>query len=823
MRHSKSRRAIFLGVAFLIILSSASSLAVAQGPNRSGLYAPPANNFILDPSESRVALDLGSLPLCEVQRQLDQTRAANPDSPIALTLTGIYKVSDTPLTLPSKTSLVLYGTIEAAQNATASTLIAISGQSQVAVAGGLLEGNGAKLSGITVQNSTKINLDAVTVRDTGLDGIILQGAGNDIWNSGSAITRCEVVNAGGNGITIGSITQALVLDGYVHGNGGAGIQVSAAYSSVVNNVSQDNDVGILVDANDNLISDNRFQGNRSGGLRLAGSSAKTAVARNSALENSVLGIDLDGSNNLLYANDLRNSINLAEHAAGNWVVPIAGMSLQAPLSQYFYPPTIDNRHSEPVMNGRNRFDLTVDASASPTISQAQQAYDTAREQHPDDVIVLTLKGQFTLDDASLLLQSHTAMILDGAITAPSSSKAAQVITAANPSEFISISGGTIELSGRSAEGIFLPSTTMAYIDHVTVKNGGQRDVRAGKGMIHLARGGGYNILHANTVDNSGGRCVWTQNSNARYVVLENYLTNCNQDGVDFDSSTSNGLAIGNTSVDNVRYGVFIEQSDSLNKIYGNTATTRGVPSIPGHAVGIYNNATSSGTRGVTDKNTVFCNSSDVIADGLRVGSIATATGGVAETAHSFLFNNVAKNSRNNGILFDTQFTRSVQNYFSQTVMSGNKTDLNSQPSNGAAPPEFFNPPSAINLAYHQPTTASSSAPGSSPDAAVDGLAFTSWIAGDEDRSFITVDLGAEVSFQRVMLRPIAGSAVRKIKLQRSDDGVKFTEIPGSDSETKRTINITFRPVTARFLRVEIREKKSEDGPAGFEEISAHAK
>jgi hypothetical protein len=441
------------------------------------------------------------------------------------------------------------------------------------------------------------------------------------------------------------------------------------------------------------------------------------------------------------------------------------------------------------------------------------------------VIVLTLKGQFTLDGASLLLQSRTAVILDGAITAPSSSKAAQVITAANPSEFISISGGTIELSGRSAEGIFLPSTTMAYIDHLTVKNGGQRDVRAGKGMIHLARGGGYNILHANTVDNSGGRCVWTQNSNARYVVLENYLTNCNQDGVDFDSSTANSLAIGNTSVDNVRYGVFIEQSDSFNKIYGNTATTRGIPGIPGRAIGVYNNATSSGTRGITDKNTIFSNSSDVISDGLRVGSIATDPDGVgvAETAHNFLFNNVVNNSRNNGILIDTQFPRSVQNYFSQTALSGNKTDLNSHPSNGAAPPEFFNPPSAINLAFQQPATASSTAPGSSPRAAVDGLTFTGWIAGDEDRSFITIDLGAEVSFQRVLLRPIAGSAVRKIKLQRSDNGVKFTEIPGSDSETKRTINITFRPVIARFLRVEIREKKSEDGPAGFEEISVHAK
>lgn len=825
MRYSTSRLAIFRIVVFLIVLSSASFLAVSQGPIRSGLYAPPANNFILDPSESRVALDIGSLPLSEVQRQLDQARAANPDSPIVLTLTGIYQVSDTPLTLPSKTSLVLYGTIEAAPDATASTLIAISGQSQVAVAGGLLEGNGANLSGIEVQNSTKINLDAVTVRYTGLDGIILKGAGNDVWNSGSAITRCEVVNAGRNGIAIGSITQALALDNFVRGNGGVGIQVSAAHSSVVNNVSQDNDVGVLVDSNDNLISDNQIQGNRSGGIRLAGSSAKTAVVRNSVLDNSAVGIDLDGSNNLLYANALSNSLNLAEHAAGNWVVPRAGMSLQAPLSQYFYPPTIDNRHSEPIMNGRNRFDLTVDASESPTISQAQQAYDSARQQRPDDVIVLTLRGQFTLDGDSLLLQSRTAVILDGAITAPSGSKAAQVITAANPSEFISISGGTIELSGRSAEGIFLPSTTMAYIDHVTVKNGGQRDVRAGKGMIHLARGGGYNILHANTVDNSGGRCVWTQNSNARYVVLENYLTNCNQDGVDFDSSTANSLAIGNTSVDNVRYGVFIEQSDSFNKIYGNTATTRGIPGVPGRAIGVYNNATSSGTRGVTDKNTIFSNSSDVISDGLRVGSIATDPGGVgvAETAHNFLFNNVVNNSRNNGILIDTQFPRSVQNYFSQTALSGNKTDLNSHPSNGAAPPEFFNPPSAINLAFQRPTTASSTAPGSSPKAAVDGLAFTSWIAGDEDRSFITIDLGAEVSFERVMLRPIAGSAVRKIKLQRSDNGVKFTEIPGSDSDTKRTINITFRPVIARFLRVEIREKMSEDGPAGFEEISVHEK
>src|SRR5262250_556319 len=72
------------------ILSETVS-ALAQGPNRNGLYVLPENNFILDPAESPVALELGSLHLSEVQRQLDQARADNPDTPIVLTLTGIYE------------------------------------------------------------------------------------------------------------------------------------------------------------------------------------------------------------------------------------------------------------------------------------------------------------------------------------------------------------------------------------------------------------------------------------------------------------------------------------------------------------------------------------------------------------------------------------------------------------------------------------------------------------------------------------------------------------------------------------------------------------
>src|SRR5262249_57557814 len=101
-------------------------------------------------------------------------------------------------------------------------------------------------------------------------------------------------------------------------------------------------------------------------------------------------------------------------AAAKWVVG-RGRSPPAPLSRYFYPPTIDNRHSEPVMNGRNRTDLAVDASAYPTIADVQQVYDAARAERPDDVIVLTLTGAFTVGSAPLILQSRPARPLAGII------------------------------------------------------------------------------------------------------------------------------------------------------------------------------------------------------------------------------------------------------------------------------------------------------------------------------------------------------------------------------------------------------------------------
>src|SRR5262249_39742841 len=157
-----------------------------------------------------------------------------------------------------------------------------------------------------------------------------------------------------------------------------------------------------------------------------------------------------------------------------WVVPRSA-PLPAPLGRYFYPPTTDNPHGEPIMNGRSRTDLAIESG---TITMVQQLYDTARQQAPDDVLVLHLSGDFTLDGRPPAVGPTPAGVLGGTIYGPSGSPASRAITAAGSVEFVSISGGTIELGGRSMEGIFFPSATMVHIDQVAVLRGGQRDVRA---------------------------------------------------------------------------------------------------------------------------------------------------------------------------------------------------------------------------------------------------------------------------------------------------------------------------------------------------------
>ncbi len=188
------------------------------------------------------------------------------------------------------------------------------------------------------------------------------GSGVDAWNQGSAITRCEVTRARGNGVTVRGSTQTLIIDNFVHYNAGVGVQISSAFSSVVNNTITGNETGIVTEANDILIADNAVRANRRAGIRLAATSSETIVLRNIVAQNFQTGIDLDGGNRLICSNTLQNHTDLTEHEnATNWVVP-RGRALAAPISRYFRPPTIDDppRRDDHERRGSHRRDDCVD-------------------------------------------------------------------------------------------------------------------------------------------------------------------------------------------------------------------------------------------------------------------------------------------------------------------------------------------------------------------------------------------------------------------------------------------------------------------------------
>src|SRR5262249_10956501 len=154
-------------------------------------------------------------------------------------------------------------------------------------------------------------------------------------------------------------------------------------------------------------------------------------------------------------------------------------SLAVTGNHYFYPPTIGNPHSDPLIrNGLGRTDLTVSGTA---LAEVQNQYDSARAGSPNDVIVLHLNGLFTHDAAPLTLASDTTVILDGSISvAPSAS--GPVIRGSGLA-YVSLSGGIIDCNSRVMEGVNLAGA-MVYLDHVTVQHCGVREQRSASNAIH---------------------------------------------------------------------------------------------------------------------------------------------------------------------------------------------------------------------------------------------------------------------------------------------------------------------------------------------------
>jgi parallel beta-helix repeat protein len=548
-----------------------------QGVQRM-LYTSPNMAFIEQPSgDSVVTVSDSSGSISTLQISINNARGANPSSVVVIQLltNATYVVSSAGLVLGSQECLAAgSATIKAANSSVTAPLITIaSGSTNVSVAGGTLDAGGANIQGIYAPSAARVNVDKVVVKNCGLDCILLEGNGNTAYDNEMTVTRCDCSgSAVHSGISIQNSTQAAVLDNYCHANL-AGIWLSCAWADVANNVCLGNTTGIDVNGGDDNVVANNTCNNNGTGLH-AGASGNMLLS-NAIGTNSTAGIKSDGTGNNFIDNLFLggNTTNFTSAGSGNHVV-----AYQAPLNasaqDYFYPPLINDQHTNVIVNGLGRTDLTI---SSTTIDNVQSQYNSARSASPNNVIVLHLNGTFTVGATALTLESNSCVLLNGTIQISSSTGASAAITGGTNPAHVSISGGVIDgdnLTGNN--GVYIDNGSMLQLDSVTLQNFGPDNPREGSSdVVRFTAGATPQIITRCLINGGAARGIWLENSGVKRVVSDCESTAVNEDGVDCDASTSGSVVKFNYCHDLVRYGVFFEQSASHNVALGNICNNDG--------------------------------------------------------------------------------------------------------------------------------------------------------------------------------------------------------------------------------------------------------
>ncbi|MFE5324342.1 discoidin domain-containing protein [Paenibacillus sp. NPDC056579] len=110
---------------------------------------------------------------------------------------------------------------------------------------------------------------------------------------------------------------------------------------------------------------------------------------------------------------------------------------------------------------------------------------------------------------------------------------------------------------------------------------------------------------------------------------------------------------------------------------------------------------------------------------------------------------------------------------------------------------------ALNKAYNSSTSWSTTY---AADKAFDGSTSTRWSSAQNsfNDQWLQVDLGAGSEFSRVVIKETSFQRVTSYKLQSSNDGTTFTDIPGTAGTTIGTSKtITFPAVTSQYVRLYI--------------------
>ena len=650
----------------------------------SSAYTAPTNfPFIQQPTgDAVVNLQDTSGSIATLQASIDAARAAQPNSFLVIYLKSgaTYSVTANPLLLGSKMCVLGGGaTFSASPTSTATSLIRISpGSSFVSITQANLLGGTANLYGVEGAGVSRVHLDQVTVRQTGRDGLYVQGTGSTNFDNQITVVRCQTsqVNSSGSaGIRLVDATQAVCLDNKASNNPIGILLESSAHCALINNQAVSNSTSGISLTNSTWckIVKNRCSNNATGFTTLGNSStSQHNFFVGNEVQGTTTGFSLGGAANVLYRNSLSSTLSNRLSTTGTGIQRIFTTDTSyavASNQEYFYPPTAFNQHTNPIMNGKARTEITT---ASTTLSAIQAEYDAARSNNPTNFLVLHLTAPQITGDATINLGSFTSVMLDGTINL----NAGITAFASTTNTHICLSGGMV-LGGNTTgrPGLSFANCSRIIIENMTLNDFGDKATRVeNSDVIAFAGCGTPCMVTGCTINGGAARGIWTKGnslaSTAGFILTDNSISNVNMDGIDFDVTTSSSLAMDNTCVKNIRYGIFTEEGANLNHLIRNSCISNEI------GLNLYSSATNN-----TIRNTLVGNLCTANQRGIRFGAASPW-----ETSQNFAFNNQITGSTSSGI--DAQKYGSA-NYCSQNLLSGNLANLGSTIST-----VFFNPPLA---------------------------------------------------------------------------------------------------------------------------------
>jgi parallel beta-helix repeat protein len=164
--------------------------------------------------------------------------------------------------------------------------------------------------GIKAQNASKVNLHNITI-----DGEIKAENGDEqfavflLQSGGVTIDQCQLVN-NYMGI-LSQYSNCVVTNNRIMDNTGAGVNLQVSNASIISNLIARNDIGVQIDGSNNLVKTNDILSNKRIGVFLSGSQ-NVLIENNIEGHNDALygyGIQMDpyATSNTFYHNDLTDN------------------------------------------------------------------------------------------------------------------------------------------------------------------------------------------------------------------------------------------------------------------------------------------------------------------------------------------------------------------------------------------------------------------------------------------------------------------------------------------------------------------------------------